>query len=95
MTEDGAHVLNGFDLVVSVLVGGVADCMCEGADAMKQPILWHDGGYGHCGVLEVNCVGDNYCAGVSFEESITHVVGECRADVESVIAPEVPGMPCC
>ena len=39
-------------------------------------------------------VGYQNHAGVSFEESITPVVGECRADVESVIAPEVPGGLC-
>ena len=32
--------------------------------------------------------------GIAFEESITPVVGECQANIEPVIAPEVPGVPC-
>ncbi len=70
MLEDGMHVLDGFELVVRALVGGVADCVSEGVEAMKQPILWRDSGYGHWEVPEVNGVGDNYRLGVAFEESI-------------------------
>jgi hypothetical protein len=63
-------------------------------DVWPNTILWHEGGDGHCGVPEANAVGDNYCVGVTFEESIAPVVGESRANVESVTAPEVPGAPC-
>ena len=94
MSEDGAQVLDGFELVSGAIVGGVAVRVSESVEAMEQSILWHDGGYGHCGVPEVNGVGDNYCTGVTFEESIAPVVGESRANVELVIAPEVPGAPC-
>ena len=94
LSEDGTQVLDGFELIVGALVGGVVNRVSEGMEAMKQPILWCDGGYGHCGVPEVNGVGDNYHAGVAFEESVTPVVGECLANIESVIVPEVPGAPC-
>ncbi len=43
----------------------------------------------------MDCVGDNYCTGVSFDESITPVAVEDWANVESIIAMEVPGLPCC
>ena len=52
LSEDGTHVLDGFELVAGALVGGVADCVSEDVEAMKQLILRHDGGYGHCGVPE-------------------------------------------
>ncbi len=44
MVEDGAQVLDGVELVVGTLVGGVADHISEGVEAMEQAVLWSDGG---------------------------------------------------
>ena len=74
MAADGAQVLDGFELVVGTLVGGVADRVSEGVQAVKQAVLWRDGGDGHSGVPEAHGVGDNYSAGVAFEERVAAVV---------------------
>ena len=94
MAEDGAQVLDGIELVIGTLGGGVADRVSEGVEAMEQAVLWSDGGYGHSGVPEANGVGNNYSVGVAFEECVALVVGESRANVEPVTALEVPGAPC-
>jgi hypothetical protein len=61
---------------------------------VEQSVLWRDGGDGHSGVPEAHGVGDNDSAGVTFEECVAPVMGESRADVEPIAAPEVPGTPC-
>jgi hypothetical protein len=62
---------------------------------MDEPILRCDGGNSHGWVPEMESVGDDYRAGVPFDEGVTLVVIWGRADVEPVIAVEVPGATCC
>lgn len=88
--EDGPNVFDGFEVVVCILVGCMADCMSEGTSAMDEAIFWCEGANSHGWVPGVHCVQDNYCLGVAFYEYVALLVVEGWASVESIVAMEVP-----
>ena len=68
--------------------------MGEGLEAVDEQIFRGDGGNCHCGMLEVDSVGDDNHLGILFDEGVKLVVVAGRANVEPVGATEVPGAMC-
>ncbi len=61
-------------MVIGILVGAALNHLGKGMETMDESIFWGYSRDGHCWVPEADCVRDDHCAGVTFEEPVAMVV---------------------
>jgi hypothetical protein len=91
-TKEVAESGDSMELGIAGGGGSIGDGVGDGIEAVDNGVGWCDSQDGEIVVMEVDCVGDVEGLGFRMDNTMTEVMLEGDADVESVRATESPGV---